>query len=158
QDFGPLRLKEVRAKLIENKKLSRAWIEKQIRIIRRAWKWAAGEELVPASAWQGLQAVSGIGRGRLGATREREPVQPVERTAVDGVLPFLNRQVRALVELQWWSGCRPGEALIMRTQDLDRSGDVWLYRVPAHKKSWRGEARVIPLGPRAQEIIRPFLR
>ena len=46
----------------------------------------------------------------------------------------------------------------MRPVDLQMSGDVWLYRPTAHKNSWRGMERVIPIGPRGQELIRPSLR
>lgn len=47
----------------------------------------------------------------------------------------------------------------MRTRDIDRSGDVWIYRPAHHKTEHHGDdhTREIFLGPRAQEIIAPFL-
>jgi integrase len=37
------------------------------------------------------------------------------------------------------------------------SGDVWVYRPTQHKTKHRGKARIVALGPRAVEIIKPFL-
>ena len=53
---------------------------------------------------------------------------------------------------------RPSEALQIRMADLDRTGDVWLYTVRAHKNGWRGHQRVVALGPVAQAILQPLLR
>ena len=41
--------------------------------------------------------------------------------------------------------------------DVDRRGEVWLYRPESHKTEHRGHDRVIPIGPRGQEILRPYL-
>jgi integrase len=52
----------------------------------------------------------------------------------------------------------------MRGIDLDMSGPIWLYRPGSdraagqHKSAWRGHQKVIAVGPKAQEIIRRFLR
>ena len=45
----------------------------------------------------------------------------------------------------------------MRPADIDRAGEVWLYRPPEHKGAWRGHSRTIYLGPKAQALLRPFL-
>jgi integrase len=52
----------------------------------------------------------------------------------------------------------------MRACDIDMSGDVWLYRPGSdqgpqgqHKTAHRGKQRIIAIGPKAQETIRPFL-
>lgn len=42
--------------------------------------------------------------------------------------------------------------------DLDRRGEVWLYTVQRHKNRWRGQSRVVALGPEAQKVLRPLLR
>jgi hypothetical protein len=46
----------------------------------------------------------------------------------------------------------------MRACDIDRSGDVWVYEPHDHKNRWRGHRRLIPLGPKAQEIIQQHLQ
>jgi integrase len=63
-----------------------------------------------------------------------------------------------MIELQRLTGMRPGEVCIMRACDLDTTGAVWLYRPQTHKTQHRGKHRVIALGPRAQEIVRPMLK
>ncbi len=64
----------------------------------------------------------------------------------------------AIVELQRLTGMRSGEVVIMRGCDLDMSGKLWLYRLESHKTQHHGHERVVEIGPRAQEIIRPFLK
>jgi integrase len=84
---------------------------------------------------------------------------------VEATLPFVLPQVAALVQLQRLTGMRPGEVVILRGIDLDTSGPVWLYRPGSdqgphgtHKTAWRGHGKVIALGPKAQEILKPWLR
>jgi integrase len=82
----------------------------------------------------------------------------VPAATVDATLPFLLAPVRAMVELQRLTGMRPGEACIMRGCDMDATGAVWLYKPSAHKTQHRGKERVVALGPKAQEIVKPFLK
>ena len=37
------------------------------------------------------------------------------------------------------------------------SGDVWRYRPESHKTEHHGRGRVIAIGPKAQDILRPYL-
>jgi integrase len=62
-----------------------------------------------------------------------------------------------MIELQRLTGMRPGEACSMRAGDIDTAGVVWMYRPARHKLAWRGRIRVVPLGPKAQGVVRPFL-
>jgi integrase len=153
-EFGPLALKAVRQKFI-----GAAWcrrsVNQQTERVRRAFRWAAGEELIPFEIYQRLTAVSGLQRGRTEA-RETEPVRPVDDSTVETTLPFLNRHVGGLVEFQRLTGCRPGEACRLRRCDIDMGGTVWLYRPPQHKGSWRGKSRIIAIGPKAQELLKEF--
>jgi len=45
----------------------------------------------------------------------------------------------------------------MRPIDLEMSDSVWFYTPPNHKTQHRGHSRVIPIGPKGQAILRPFL-
>src|SRR5262249_31360202 len=76
---------------------------------------------------------------------------------VAAVLPLVSEPVRAMIELQSACGARPGEILRMRPRDIDRSGDVWVYRPSRHKAQGLGHRREIHLGPKAQEILQPWL-
>ena len=63
-----------------------------------------------------------------------------------------------MVQLQLLTGCRAGEVMVMRGCELTPGDPNWVYRPHLHKNSWRGQERVIYLGPRAQAIIRDFLK
>ncbi len=156
REFGPLRLKTVRQAMIDSG-LCRSEINKRVRHVLRAFKWAVGEEMVPPSLHHGLKAVPGLRRGRADV-RESEPVRPVPDAFVDAIRPHVSRQVWAMVELQRLSGMRPGEVCSMRTIDVDTSGRVWIYTPESHKTEHHGRERRIYLGPKAQEILRPWLR
>jgi integrase len=156
RDFGPLSLKTVRQKLIEAG-LCRNEVNKRTGRIVRAFKWAVENELVPPSVHHGLRAVSGLRRGRS-AVRESEPVRPVPDSFVEAVRPHVSRQVWAMIELQRLTGMRPGEVCIMRSCDIDMTGRVWVYTPETHKTEHHGKERRIPLGPRAQNLLHPWLR
>ncbi len=153
-DFGPLALKAVRQRFI-SAQWCRRTVNQQVERVRRAFRWAAGEELIPFEVYQRLTAVAGLQRGRTEA-HDPEPVGPVDDAVVDATLPHLNRHVRGLVEFQRLTGCRPGEACSVRRCDIDTGGTVWLYKPPHHKGSWRGKPRTIAIGPKAQSLLREF--
>jgi integrase len=156
RDFGPLALKALRLRMIE-RGWCRTYINRQVNRVRRMIRWAVSEELLPAEAYHGLMAVEGLRRGKSKA-REKAPVKPVPRALVDAVLPHLSPPVRAMVELQWLTGMRSGEVLRMRGCDLDVTGMLWIYRPAQHKTLHIGHNRAVYLGPKAQELLRPFLK
>jgi integrase len=106
---------------------------------------------------QALKAVAGLRRGRSEA-RESKPVRPVPEAHVDAIRQHVARQVWAMIELQRLTGMRSGEVSSMRTRDLDTSGRVWVYTPESHKTEHHGRERPIYIGPRAQAILRPWLR
>jgi len=138
-EFSPLKLKAVRQKMIEAN-LCRNEINKRIGRIKRMFRWGVENELVPPDVLHGLQAMRGLSRGRSEA-RETEPVKPVPEAFVDAIQSRVSAQVWAMIELQRYSGMRPGEVVVMRTCDLDTSGKVWTYSPPSHKTAWRGHRR-----------------
>lgn len=154
--FGPIALKTIRHDLISSGS-SRSYVNDQVGRIKRMFKWAVENELVPPTVYHGLQAVAGLKRGRCEA-RETDPVRPVPDQFVNAIQPHVARQVWAIIEIQRLTGMRSGEMLIMRGRDLDMTGSIWLYRPESHKTQHHGHERVVELGPRAQTIIRPFLR
>jgi hypothetical protein len=119
EEFGPLRLKEAREVMIE-KKLCRNQINQRIGRIRRMFKWAVSEQIVSPVILHGLQAVTGLKRGRTRA-KESKRVLPVDERDVYAVLPYTTHAVAAMIELQLLTGMRPGEVCQLRPCDLDRS-------------------------------------
>jgi integrase len=155
-DFGPLALKAVRQHMIGVENLSRGVANHRTNRIKRVFKWGVSEELVPSAIFEGLRTVDGLRFGRCNA-RETEPVKPVPWAYVEPVVAAVSAPVAAMIRLQCLTAMRPCEVVQMRAAEIDMSGDVWLYEPLDHKNRWRGHQRLIPLGPKAQDIIRPFL-
>jgi len=155
-DFDSLALEAVRKQMIEDGRC-RNLVNKDTSRIKRLFKWAASQKLTPLSTWQQLLTVEGLRAGRSTA-RDTPPVKPVPEAWVNATLPFVAPQVRAMIELQLFSGARPGEVCAMRTCDLDTSGRVWICRPGSHKTTHLGKRREIYLGPKAQEVLKPWVR
>ena len=155
RDFGPLSLKAIQAHLVEQG-LSRGGINGRIARIKRVFRWAVSEELIPPSIIHGLSAVPALKRGRSEA-RETDPVAPVVHATVDATLPHLSPVVADMVRFQLLTGCRPGEVCGIRPGDIDTTRDVWEHRPADHKTEHHGRERVVFIGPRAQDILRPYL-
>lgn len=126
-DFGPLKLKAIQRHLVEEKKLCRAVINRRVNRIRRIFKWAVSEELVPPSVHQGLQTVPPLLKNRTTA-REKPPVAAVAWEVVEPTLSEVSRQVAAMIRLQWLTGMRPYEVVAMRPCDIDRKASSALHR------------------------------
>jgi integrase len=146
-DFGPLALQAVQHQLVATGK-ARSHINHLCGIIKRVFKWAASQQLIPVTIYQALATVPGLRKGRTLA-REPKPVQPVADEVVEATLPHLPEVVADMVRFQRLTGCRPGEVCILRPCDVDTSSDVWAYRPGSHKTEHHGRHRVIFIGPKA---------
>jgi len=153
--FTPRALKAVRQRMIDQN-LARTLINKRITRVRHLFKWGVANELVPPGVLDALRAVAPLKRGRCNV-RESAPVKPAPQHLVDAIEPHVSRQVWAMVQLQLFTGMRPGEVVAMRRGDLDISGKVWLYRPGSHKTEHHGHERRVYLGPQAQMVLMKFL-
>ncbi len=125
EEFGPLKLIAVRKRMIE-RDLSRGVINQRIGRIKRMFKWAVSRQLASPMLYQALMAVEGLQRGRSEA-RDTLPVKPVAEEHVYAVLPYTTPVIATMIELLLLTGMRPGELVIMRPCDIDRTGKVWHY-------------------------------
>ena len=152
--FGPKALKAYQQKMIA-RGWARTYINAQVRRLKRAFRWAVSEELIPVGALTALECVGSIGKGRT-AAKETSPIKPAIWDAVVALRPFLDRVIWDMVEVQWLSGIRSGEMCAMSTIDLDRTSEqdgLLLYSPPQHKTAWRGMAKTVVFGPNAAAII-----
>lgn len=154
-NFGPRDLKAVRQRMIDQG-LARSLINKRITRVRHVFKWGVENEMVPADVLHALQAVAPLKRGRC-QVRESDPVKPAPEDHIDAIKPHVSHQVWTMIQLQLHTGMRPGEVVIMRPCDIDRSGKVWLYVPASHKTQHHGHERYIYFGPKAQMVVVPFL-
>ncbi len=127
--------------------------------IKTLWRWAERKKLVPAGAHANLKTVPGLGKG------SRKVRHTADRAAADletarKVARHAPPVVAAMLELQALVGMRSCEVRVMRSVDVDRSGDVWTYRPTADKSAWREHQapRTVPLGPECQRILGFWLR
>jgi integrase len=156
KDFGPKRLKGCRKRMVK-KDWSRGYINSQVARIRRAFRWAVEEEMIPGEVYHRLAAVQGIRKGR-GGVREGKKVKAVAEAVVRATMPFMPRLVRAMVELEMLTGMRPGEVCIIRSGDIEMAGRVWIYHPQAHKTEGYDKDREVYIGPKAQEVLKPWLK
>jgi integrase len=125
RDFGARALQNVRQSMIEAGH-SRKYINDNVNRIRRLFKCAVSEELLPVAVHQALQTVSGL-RARQSSARESKRVLPVPPDVVEATLPYVLPQVAAMASIQHLSGARPGEVCIMRPCDITVAANgIWV--------------------------------
>lgn len=154
-EFGPLALKALRTKMIAAGN-SRRYCNDNVSRITKVFRWGASEQLVPSSVWTDLRTVEGLPKGRSPA-RETAPIKPVSDDVVNLTLAHLPRVVADMVRLQRLTGCRSGEVCDLRPGDVDTSGPIWRYVPREHKTEHHGRPRVILIGRKGQDILRPYL-
>src|SRR5262249_12310483 len=126
--------------------------------VRRMFAWTVSRQIVPPAILEALKTVEGLRKGRCDAKESRR-VRPVPDDQVDAVLPHVPRQVAAMLQSQRLSGMRPEEVTILRTIDIDTTDPTcWVYRPRKHKNQHHEQDRVVYLGPKAIEVLRPWLR
>lgn len=159
EEFGPLMLTAFQQLLVETG-ICRNYVNQQTGRIKRMFKWGVSRELVPVAIHQALVTVSWLRKGKTEA-KDYAPVGAVSDDVMEATLRHVVYEpVKAMIRFQRLVGCRPGELFSMRCGDIDRSKEsegVWIYRPESHKTEHHGKSRVIVIGPRAQEILRPFL-
>ena len=140
-EFGPKKLKAVRQAMVE-RDWCRNMVNAQVDRVKRMFKWAVAEELVPGEVYHALRAVESLRRGTPGV-RDTDPVKPLPVETVEAILPHLQPVMRATVRVQVLTGIRPGELCQLRVADIDRTGEggVW----------------VVIIRPQAQDVLRPFV-
>lgn len=152
--FGPLALKEVRAKMNEIG-WCRTTINNRIFKLRRVFAWGVGEELVDHALLGPLEAVPSIRKGTPGY-RESPPRDAVEWEQVAAVLPFVPPMVQTMLEVQHLSGMRSEELCQMRPCEVFKAEDVWIYKPERHKTAHLGKEKVICLGPRCRALLAAY--
>ncbi len=154
-DFGPLALQFVRDKLIETGYV-RKTINDRISCVVCCFQWLANNEYCHVDIYNALKAVPRLEAGRTKAP-DNPPVPPVPVAVIEATLPFLPPVVADMVQVQRYAGMRPQDVRNMRSCDIDRTGDVWVYRPLTHQTEHHGKRLIKAIGPRAQAILLPYL-
>lgn len=151
--FGPRAFRVVRAEMVRLG-WSRRYCNKQAMRLRRIFRWAVAEELVPADIPAKLAAVDPLKRGEA---TDKAPVKPVTRQHIRIIRRLVPLQVRALIDLQLLTGARADELVRLRATDITAKGEVWTAALAAHKTAHHGKARTLYFGPRAQRVLARFM-
>jgi integrase len=102
-----------------------------------------------------LRAIKNLQKGDA-RVRENPKVEPVADEVIDATLQHLRPNIRAVVQILRHTGARVGEICQLRPMDLDTTKDVWTF-TPASHKTKAHSLRLIPIGPKAREIIAPLI-
>lgn len=169
-EFGPRQFKAVRQLLIDSvserkrraddktppKKLSRTYINAQMKRVTRLFRWAAAEGLLPAEVYQSLRIIPALQRGRTSA-RECEKIRPVDEKLVNATLSHCSPVIADMIKLQLLCGCRPSEVCKLTPGMIHRSEDVWTAELEEHKTAHHDRRRIIYFGPESQNILAKYL-
>ena len=171
-DFGPISLdflrekwisdgyivkRKIDGKLVEqHKQYGRKTINRWVANIKKAFKWGVSRELVDTSIYQALTALENLQNGRTKAP-EYKKIEAISEDIVAKTLPELPPTVRDMVQVQRYAALRPQDVCNMRSCDIDRRGDIWMYRPYKHKTKYKGKKRELAIGHRAQSIILPYI-
>lgn len=155
EDYGPLALQQQRQRWIDAG-LSRPYCNRLTNAVVRIFKYAVSQELVPESAWTRLKSVESLRVGQTEAP-ETEAVRPVSIEIVRATAEQLPPVLKAMIRIHLSTGMRPSELCRMRPCDIDRSGEVWVYRPTKHKTANRGKIKAVPILGDAREAIADYL-
>ncbi len=154
-EFGPIAFKAFRDRYMK-RKLCRNTINRYLIHVLGAFRLGVENEKIQSNTWHDIKAVERLRKGRSKAP-ESKRVSPVDPILVNATIPFLPAIVAAMVRLQLATAMRPSEVCIVRPDDIDRSGDIWIFTPHTHKTEHHDRPRIIPFGTTAQNILRPYL-
>jgi integrase len=156
-DFGPLAL---RACLDECVRLGylRNTCNALLQVLKRLFRWAVSVELLPEETYRRVATVQGLRKGHTAAP-EAAPIRAAPEGDVEKAVLGAGRVLGAMIRLQELTGMRPCEVCALKPCHVDRTGDVWVYLVPAaaNKTENKGIARPVAIGPKGQAVLEPFL-
>lgn len=136
---------------------NRTTINQRIGIIKRLFAWALENRHCAATTKSEVWAITALKKNRSIAP-EAKPVGPVAHKEVKKTFPFLPANLQAMVRVQELCGARPSEMCTMRPKDIEqRNRGPWVYRPPRHKTEHKSLPRLICLGRRALEVLRPIM-
>lgn len=155
-EFGPLTLKAVRAKMV-----SEQWVRKSVNRavarIRHLFRWGLSCEMVNPMTLVRLEAVAPLQAGRTEAP-DNPPRTAVPIEHITAVKSDVSPLVADLIDLQRLIGCRSGELLSLTTRMIDRTAECWIATLVDHKTSHKGQSRFLAIGPQAQLILSKYLK
>ncbi len=157
KSFGPKSLKAVRQKMLDGGTWCREYINKSVGRIRRLFRWAVENELVPSTVLVGLEAVAALREGHPDAT-DHAPRTAIKKDILDAVRAAVSPETRDMIDLAILTGCRPGELVSLTSEMIDQSDPTaWVAVLTDHKMRHKGKQRALVFGLRGQEILAKYM-
>ncbi len=156
ESFGPVKLKSFRQKLVDQK-LARKYVNRLTNCVVAVFRYSVAGELIDVAVVQRLETLETLRKGQTKA-HETPEVTPADIGHVRATAEHLSPIVKSMLRIQIATGARPKEICMMRPRDIDRSGEVWIYRPSDHKTQWRGKTKAIPLLGDARDAITDYLQ
>jgi integrase len=155
-----------RDQLEQTPKLTRRGINRKLTLLLSVLKWGRSRGMVSREVWADCSCLEPIKKGECGTRRERvrdrRAVSLEDVKLVAAASPC--RHVAAMLEVQAYLGCRPGEVCAIRWKDIDKTPVVvdgvamWTYVVAseAAKTAHHDKQIRYPVPPAAQAILELF--
>ena len=144
---------------VEQGRLLRSTINRAGKYVKQFFKWAAKHNYVPVEVATRLGFAEMLARGRTTAPEGRK-VLPVDDEVVQQTLEHLPKMAADMVRIQRLIGCRPGELCKLRPCEIAEVPDdpeVHVWTPEHHKTAWRDHEHRILIGPKAYELLQPYL-
>ena len=157
-DFKPSCLKLVRENMVQSRRFNRDTINRHTRRIASIFAWGVENDTVSETTWRALKSVKPLPKSYPGTFEGKERGE-VPLWVIMATLPFLPPVLRAMVQLQYLLGSRPGEVYSMRVGEIDtsRGNGLWYY-TPGSYKTERHVGKIeFPIGEAGQKLLAPYL-
>lgn len=136
--------------------LARSTANGRLLIVKQAFAWARRKGWVSKELMADVRGVEPLRSGRC-KSADADAVLPVPEADVTACRPCVNAVIWDLIQLQLYTGMRPGEVTSLRACDIEFGSDSWFYIPQHHKTQHLGRKRNVALGPQAQAIVRKYL-
>ena len=146
EEFNVRQFERYRSELI-SRKYSREYGNRLLRIVKECCEWAMNRDYLTSDQERKIQTVQRL----TGAEAPTKIVEPADDDDVNATMVLLSADFQDMIRFQRATGCRPGEARLMKVGDVDREN--WLFKPAKHKTSHKGKSRAIPI----PSIVQPML-
>ncbi len=136
--------------------MCRNTINRRLSRIIRSFKWGGKKKIVSPSVYHEISLIDRLQKGRTKA-KDHPKVKPVSDEIIEKTIRHCSPVIADMVRVQHLTGMRPQDVTGLRNDQIDRSRDVWRYDPPDHKTAHHDKEHPIPIGPRAQAILTPYL-
>ena len=155
EKFGPLMLEDFQRQCVDAN-LARTTINAYVLEVKGFFRWCVLKEKIDIAIFQALTTVPQLKQGRTRA-KEVPPVKPVSLRSIWRLHGHIASHWYKLIWLHYYTAARPGEIISWKLNEIEQGEHVWTVHLDKHKNQWRGQERVIVMGPASQALLEPLI-